>query len=277
MLKSAPDKSKSDGWKAAPQRAEKASEEIKQRSRTYVDKWVAVNGYDVLGRRGKLSDFYSLKRNYAHEHLIEPLIHHPEIYNTSPNPAHNIKTNSMLSKGMGCDIKYEMLMYVQEKHHGVVMGSAYSDDDDDEEEDEHEPIELKQIQVTFSTSCVAGELPDGDDTLIPEIPIPEIFIPEIPIAEIFIPVIPIPEIHISTQTSPPETVSFKRPSKMSDYFKIIKDVQHMLDMDFCEAEVGEEKIKEAVLVAREVQVRMGEFLHEFGQEEEIEQGQDEVC
>lgn len=153
--------------------------------------------------------------------MIEPLIHHPEIYNTSPNPAHTIKTNSMLSKGMGCDIKYEMLRYVQEKHHGVVMGSAYSDDDD-EEEDEHEPIELKQIQVTFSTSCVAGDLPDGDDTSIPEIPI----------AEIFIPVIPIPEIHISTQTSPPETISFKRPSKMSDYVKIIKDVQTMLHMDY---------------------------------------------
>ena len=119
MLKSDPNKSDSSGWKSAPQRAEKANPEIKKRARLYVDKWVAANGHEVLGREGRLSDFSSIKRQYAHEHLIEPLIHHKKIFNTSRLPIGKMKTNSIISKGQGCDIKFEMLRYVQEKYWNV--------------------------------------------------------------------------------------------------------------------------------------------------------------
>lgn len=49
-------------------------------------------------------------------HLIEPLIQHAGINNTSRNPIGKIKTNSVIAKGQGCDIKFESLWYVQEKY-----------------------------------------------------------------------------------------------------------------------------------------------------------------
>lgn len=171
------------GWKLIPQRAENACDEIKKRSRLYIDKWVAANGYHVLGRRGRLADFsshmrnYALEhlieplihhnqiyntsinpidnkrsamyvdewvaangyevlgrkgklkdfssgvRNYAHEHLVEPLIHHPQIFNTSINPIDKKKTNNVIATGQGNDIKFETLRYVQKRYWEVGKSS----------------------------------------------------------------------------------------------------------------------------------------------------------
>lgn len=141
------------------------------------------------------------------------------------------------------------------------MGDNYSDNESGSDDD-HQQIKLTDIVMTFDTT---------ETTLTtPESPTFELSHANTAEEEI--------NVDIPTQTSPPETeLSFKKPSKMSDYFNIIKNVQHMLDMNFCEAEVGEEEIKEAVLVAREVQVRMGEFSDEFGKKTEIEQEQNEMC